>query len=198
MKVDEQFYALFKAYEFLMTYELDAYIFSADIAGHNGFAYDFIGAPVFEGYMAAGPDAPFLEALNSGFSIRRVQSCIWVLERLRKYKVRWKRYKLLLAAMPFLEKIIKNGWRQVAFNDHLRGYFTNGYFNEDMILTQVVPALFPVFKVAPPEVAAAFSFEVNPERLYRLNRNRLPLGCHAWTKFSAFWQEHIKLIDHPL
>lgn len=194
MKVDPAFYALFRDYRFMMTYELDAYIFSADIAGHHGFDYDFIGAPIFEGYMDAKPDAPFLKALNSGFSIRNIAACMAVLEKLGKYRGRWKMYKTLFSAFPFLRGLTANGWRHVVANDHLRGYFSGGYFNEDMIWTQVVPELFPSFKTAPPEKAAAFSFEVNAERLYRLNGNRLPLGCHAWAKFPSFWKRHIPAI----
>ncbi|HEY0272777.1 MAG TPA: DUF5672 family protein, partial [Chitinophaga sp.] len=185
------FYRLFASYSFMMTYELDAYIFSADIAAHHGFQYDFIGAPVFEGYMEATPDAAFLPILNSGFSIRRISSCLTALQSLRQYRWRWKWQQFLLSRFRFLRAWFSPATVQAVLDDHLKGYFKGGYFHEDMIWTFVVPALFPFFRTAPPEVAARFSFEVNAARLFRLNRQQLPLGCHAWARFPDFWKDHI-------
>ncbi|MGF6850467.1 hypothetical protein QFZ51_005702 [Chitinophaga sp. W3I9] len=193
MKLSVPFYQQFADYEFMMTYELDAYIFSSKVHEHHGFDFDFIGAPVFEGYLNATPDAPFHGALNSGFSVRNIQSCLSVLKLLRRYRLRWKFYHFIYANCAALRKRIKQDQDAIFFNIHLKKYYTGKNFNEDMIWTQVVPLLDPSFKTAPPETAAAFSFEVNPERLYELNNGRLPLGCHAWFRFP-FWKEHIKKI----
>ncbi|KAA2239896.1 hypothetical protein F0L74_27305 [Chitinophaga agrisoli] len=190
MKVNPSFYELFRDYQFMLTYELDAYIFSNDITAHHGFDYDYIGAPIFEGYQQAAPDAPFHGALNSGFSMRNVTACRVMLDKLQLYKAWWKKNKFLLVNFPFLRRVVNPNWRSVMDHDHLRGYLKGGYFNEDIIWSEVIPALFPSFKVAPPEAAALFSFEVNPERLYQLT-GQLPLGCHAWTRFPAFWKNHI-------
>ena len=44
-----------------------------------------------------------------------------------------------------------------------------------------------------PEEAIAFSFELSPSYLYKLNGNYLPFGCHAWYKYEYenFWKQHI-------
>lgn len=191
MKMDVTFYQLFASYEFLMTYELDAWIFSAAIEEHNGFTYDFIGAPIFEGFMEAGPDAGFLPQLNSGFSIRRVPSCLKALDQLRRYRSRWKLQRFFLEKFRFLRRWVSPVLYQVIFDDQLKGYFTGWYFHEDMIWTHIVPVLFPFFKVAPPDIAARFSFEVNAPVLLERQHGVLPLGCHAWAKFPAFWQQYI-------
>ena len=198
MKVNPAFYDLFSHYEFMLTYELDAYIFHNDIDACHGFEYDFIGAPIFEGYLQAKPEAPFRRALNSGFSMRNISACREMLSKLQRYKQWWKRNKFFLVNFPFLRRLVKSNWQRVMDHDHLRGYLKDDYFHEDIIWTEIIPELFPAFKIAPPEVALSFSFEVNPERLYHLNGAQLPLGCHAWPRFPAFWESHIRLTawDH--
>ncbi len=191
MKLSVPFYQQFAGYEFMMTYELDAYIFSSRIQEYHGFDFDFIGAPVFEGYLEASPDAPFHGALNSGFSIRNVKACLTRLKLLKRYRMKWKFYRFIYANFPALRRRLKQEQDAIFFNYHLKRYYSGKSFNEDMIWTQVIPLLDPSFKTAPPETAATFSFEVNPERLYELNNGRLPLGCHAWLRFP-FWEKHIK------
>ncbi len=190
MKVNPAFYDLFRHYQFMLTYELDAYIFGSDIAAHHGFDYDYIGAPIFEGYLQATKDAPFRCALNSGFSMRNISACRTMLDKLQLYKDWWKKNKFLLVNFPFLRRNVNPNWRSVMDHDHLRAYLKGNFFHEDIIWSEVMPALFPSFRVAPPDIAASFSFEVNPERLYQL-KGQLPLGCHAWTRFPAFWDNHI-------
>lgn len=46
--------------------------------------------------------------------------------------------------------------------------------------------------IAPMEVALEFSFDVSPKECYEKNNNKLPFGCHAWTRFERlFWKEII-------
>lgn len=193
MKTNVAFYRMFEGYAFMMTYELDAYIFSDDIAAHHGFEYDFIGAPIFEGYMEATPDAPFLHMLNSGFSIRNISACIKALQQLDQYKLRWKVRKFFYSNFSFLRKIASRQQLGIVFHDHLKGYYRGGPFNEDVIFTCLVPQLFPFFKTAPLNKAASFSIETKAAVLYQQQQNRLPLGCHAWAKFPAFWEKFINV-----
>ena len=52
-------------------------------------------------------------------------------------------------------------------------------------LQQVAPKNFPWFKVASFDEARKFSFECNPRKLFELNQNQLPFGCHAWQKHDS-------------
>jgi hypothetical protein len=194
MKVNPDFYRIFKDYDFIMTYELDSFIFSPDIESHFGFSFDFIGAPVYEGYRNPQNGASFIKALNSGFSIRSVGTSIKALHLLNKYRSVWKRQRFFLSNFRFLRKFAKQDLLKIVYHDHLTGYFSNQYFNEDMIFSQVIPSLFTFFTVAPPEIALKFSFEVNPDKLYILNHRQLPLGCHAWQIYYSFWKDHIKIV----
>ena len=192
MKVNPDFYEIFNRYDFMMTYELDAFILSSNVEEYFGFDYDFIGAPVFKGYMNA-PGIIFNNVLNSGFSIRNISACAKALARLKKYRSTWKRNRFIMSNFQFLRRFIKSEKLNLIYDDHITGYFRNGYFNEDIILSKIVPQLSPFFKVAPFKSAAAFSFEVNPDLLYKLNNYKLPLGCHAWPKFFSFWKDFIQV-----
>lgn len=49
-------------------------------------------------------------------------------------------------------------------------------------------------KVSPPEIGREFSFEVGPSVFFKLNNNKLPLGCHKpyLFEFKTFWKDYIK------
>lgn len=60
--------------------------------------------------------------------------------------------------------------------------------NEDVLWSVEIPGCDPDFRVAPPEVAAGFAFEVLPRHLMELRGGRLPFGCHAWQRYDQeFW-----------
>ena len=48
--------------------------------------------------------------------------------------------------------------------------------------------------ISPVEVGREFSFEVGPSLLFRLNDNKLPMGCHKpyVFEFKTFWKDYIK------
>ena len=194
MKISLDFYQLFSQYTYLLTYELDAYIFSADFSAANAFKFDFIGAPFFEGYWAAGPGAAFIQGCNSGFSVRNIQSCIRMLSGMKKFRFRWMLYKLFLAPVRrlrlWLNKITGNKY-EVFITGRFGFYFGDFYLNEDVVWTEVVPQLFPDFKIADPVSALQFSFEYNLAESLKLNNGQLPLGCHAWYKHLGFWKDYI-------
>ena len=50
LKVSMYFYRLFKNYEYILTYELDAFVFKDELLLLCDKGYDYIGAPLFEGY----------------------------------------------------------------------------------------------------------------------------------------------------
>lgn len=193
MKVSPVFYQLFAGYEYMLTYELDAYIFSDDIAATGAFNFDYIGAPFFKGYWNAAPDAPLINGGNSGFSIRNIASCLKVLNSMHLFKRKWKMYQVLLASQRLRHWV--NGITDYRYENYVNGYFgfafSEKHVNEDLIWSRVVPQLFPWFKVADPLTAIKFSFEYNPERLLQLNGGQLPLGCHAWEKHPDFWKNYI-------
>lgn len=65
--------------------------------------------------------------------------------------------------------------------------------NEDMIWTLFVP-----FKKPSVLKALSFAFELEPEKAYSLNGEKLPFGCHAWEKYNPeFWNEITQSFSLP-
>ncbi len=192
MKMNPEFYRLFSDYTHLMTYELDSYIFKSDL--QEFLKFDFIGAPIFDGFNNANSGSAIIKGCNSGFSIRNINTCLDVLNELPAIREQWKWFHLLESNLPFLRPWLKSlNWnREKVFqNDHLVGYFKGRDFHEDMIWTVAVPVLFPHFKIADTVSSYKFSFEINPEILFEKNNKELPVGCHAWPMFRNFWQQFI-------
>ena len=198
MKTDICFYNKFCQYEYMLTYELDAYIFSADFDKNNILEYDYIGAPFFKGYAQASFDATFIKGGNSGFSIRNIEKTIDGLKFLMNYQKKWKFQFACIRKIPLLKPLLTlTNWKYLELfeNDHFIGFMRKGYFHEDIILSQLLPIIYPHFRVAPPEKALTFSFEVHADKLYVLNGNSLPNGCHAWHLYQEFWKKHINAIN---
>jgi hypothetical protein len=77
--------------------------------------------------------------------------------------------------------------------------FNNYDSNEDGYWGLLTGRNFRWFKVAPPEDAIKFSFEVQPQRFYNENFQQLPFGCHAWIKYDFdFWKTHIESFGYTL
>jgi hypothetical protein len=49
-------------------------------------------------------------------------------------------------------------------------------------------------KISPVDIGREFSFEVGPSALYKINGNKLPMGCHKpfLFEFKTFWKDYIK------
>ena len=196
MKCSIEFYELFKDYNYMLTYELDSYIFSDDWHKANVFDYDFIGAPWFQGYSEAGNEAKIIDGRNSGFSIRNLRSCIRILEEINKIKPLWslfnKIYLHKFIRLTFILRLFNSQWNFRGKNVYFFGLTTDGYINEDAFWSVAVPQIFK-FKTAPEKDAIKFSFEVNPSRLFDLNDQKLPIGCHAWERYDCkFWGRYIQ------
>lgn len=82
MMLNRSFYLLFQQYQFILIYQLDAYVFSDRLLEFCQYGYDYIGAPWIEGKFEIGlADRGILYVGNGGFSLRRVDSCLRELEK---------------------------------------------------------------------------------------------------------------------
>ena len=208
--VSKEFYEHFATYSHMLIYQLDAYVFRDELLDWCSRDYDFIGAPLFEGYEKAPDTAHFINGANGGFSLRKIQSAIGVISDL--YRIYWllEAVRGLVSDSPRrFASILKKRLRNEITAFDLLG---NSYDNEDVLWSVRVPdylkavehssGFFPRlirglqtrkrYKVAPFEDARQFAFECLPERLMKLNGNHLGFGCHAWNRYdSQFWDEHI-------
>jgi len=196
LKVSRFFYRLFKDYEFLLTYELDAFVFRDELAYWCAKDYDYIGAPWFEGWGNAKNNAKLIGVGNSGFSLRKISTIANLLQTIYyKSPLDFDSGKINLFKaylnMPYY-------W----FRNQLSENYTiqnKCVLYEDRFFSELAPAYSKTFKVAPIADALKFSFEVKPEMLFELNQNRLPMGCHAWWKYNLnFWKPYIERFGYSL
>lgn len=160
----KEFYQHFSTYEFMLIYQLDAFVFNDELEYWCEQGFDYIGAPWFENYDASNDNSKMLDvAGNGGFSLRKISSFIRILSA--------------------------DGEPQNVIREYM-----DQHRNEDGFFSQSAPSLDKSFKVAPPEVAMFFSFECLPKRLYEMTNGKLPFGCHAWDKYELeFWRSFINL-----
>jgi hypothetical protein len=171
------FYERFLQYQYILIYQLDAYVFRDELAEWCLKGYDYIGAPwlkkkIYE-YPLISTFTKYLHQKkrksgeiskydlynkigNGGFSLRKVDSHFHAT----------KRYK---------EKI-----------DTYIAHKQNHLYNEDVFFaTEVSEFLYPNSLEA-----LYFSFDKYPFFSYQLTKKQLPFGCHGWykRKMKKFWK----------
>lgn len=76
MLLSEEFYQRFSSYEYMLIYQLDAFVFSDQLSYFCSWGYDYIGAP-WPRKMWVCKKA---SVGNGGFSLRKISSCIRVIK----------------------------------------------------------------------------------------------------------------------
>ncbi len=155
-------YRRFAAYDYILMYQLDAFVFEDRLAEWCTRGYDYVGAPWVGKTWPEGMTPlrrRFLRAItspatrvgNGGFSLRKVSSFLRAIDRLG----------------PMLRR-----WRS----------------NEDLFWS-VVARKVASFRIPLADEALSFSFELEPRRCYERLGRRLPFGCHAWPRYDpVFWR----------
>jgi hypothetical protein len=163
------FYRVFSEYEYILIYQLDAFVFRDELAEWCRKGFDYIGSPSLHqeefDNLPEGSAQIFAYALssrrfvlNGGLSLRRVSAFV------RYLKI----YDLFYPA-----------WKG----------------NEDMLFSQEATRLIPMkmfMKLPTWREALRFSFEKSPAASYALTNQQLPFACHAWERYDPeFWSPYI-------
>jgi hypothetical protein len=195
LMLSSNFYESFDNYSYIQIYQTDAWIFRDELQYWCNLNYDYIGAPWFK--KNDENSRKFDGVGNGGFSLRKVSSFIKISNSHKRIKplkevrqrLNERKYNIkgLLFAYPiyYLKCIfmLRNNTYS-SFND------TDLY--EDVFWGIQCEKLFEWFNVPSCEIALKYSFETNPEYLFVLNDNKLPMGCHAWEKYNfQFWEKSI-------
>ncbi len=179
-----EFYEAFAGYEFVLVYQLDSLVFRDELAAWCERGFDFVGAPWLRRDTDGRPH--FMGAGNGGFSLRRVASCLRVLE------ARTALTRLRSAAGLSVALAARGARRMSQGARAVRGALGTPYLFEDKFWSLEAPLLDPSFRVAPAEVAVSFAFEAEPRFCFEQNARRLPFGCHKWRAHDPdFWEPHL-------
>jgi len=193
-KIAPLLYSKYSSFQYILFYELDAWVFRDELEYWCDQQYDYIGAPWFDGYSAASPASQFKGVGNGGLSLRKVSSHLralstfgYVLEP-RKLWAKFLNKLSFRSGVKFLLDLSIRNNTHYLFNDYKQ--------NEDSFWGGIVASKFEWFRVPDMNTAARFSMEMNAPLLYSRNGNQLPFGCHKWEKYHAdFWKQFIHLSE---
>ncbi|MEY2653815.1 MAG: hypothetical protein RLZZ524_843 [Pseudomonadota bacterium] len=181
------FYRSFTGHSHLLIAQTDTLVIADELAAWCERDVSYVGAPWFVGGSEPTWPLAFSGVGNGGFSLRRLDDVVRVLQTPRR--------------IPNFVKSRSGGargpvlWFRRFKHEYWRAYTFEPLFpsaNEDLFWGVLVPAACDFFKVPRPEDAIGFAFEVAPRHLYDLNANRLPFGCHAWERYDRqFWEEQL-------
>ena len=200
LKTSRFFYRLFKNYQFLLTYELDAFVFRDDLLFWCDKGYDYIGAPWFEGFSEIGNNNTITGVGNSGFSLRKISSIEEILKQIFYKNEMEYTGKIITRVKGYVKMSYR--WPLNMLSNQLGENYTmqkNFPYHEDIFFGIIAPQYAKNFKVASVADAVRFSFELRPKLLYELNGEALPMGCHAWWRYALdFWRPHIEKLGYSL
>ena len=185
----KKFYQSFSDYDFIQIIQTDCWIFEDKIDYFTNLGFDYIGAPWMVGGFDGCPEEIMWKTGNGGFSLRKVSSFISILEQI-EYTPKGKMV-VFKSNQRSPKAIIKN----FGIRNNLKHYIKEAP-GEDIFWSIYIPEIFSAdqFKIADPETAARYSFEVLPEFLFReVTKGSLPMGCHNWMNNNPdFWKNYIK------
>jgi hypothetical protein len=179
MMLSVWFYNYFINYDYILIYQLDCFVFKDELMYWVEKGYSYIGAPWFLGNSSNDDVNELIGVGNGGFSLRNVKDTIKVLKSVKK-------------TISFKEILIKNkgsnkmfvwlrSFKQYSMAYTFKSIHKNQLINEDKMFGLAAKKI-KYFKVPDPQTAIAFAFEKQPKKLYQLNNNQLPFGCHAWCR----------------
>ena len=198
LKILPFLYRKYSDYDYILFYELDAFVFRDELDSWMAKQYDYIGAPWKRGWDSAEEDSPFIGVGNGGFSLRKVKSHLRALKCFSYITKPTFLAKRLLNG-KFLDKVssVPSVILDLTLRNNTHFIFNNYRGNEDVFWGQVVFENFNWFNVAPIDEAIKFSFEIHPHSLFLKNQKNLPFGCHGWWKYDfEFWKPFILKEGH--
>jgi hypothetical protein len=189
MGVSYELYNRFSDYDFMLMYQTDAFVFADELDYWCERNLDYIGAPWFLGYHNPSYPLKFVGVGNGGFSLRRISSFKEIARKRAFVQLHLglhKLYAFLYGNRHLLLRKILGVDLTLKLIHSMKG-------PEDEFWGMTAPRYFKWFRVADPNEAIRFSFEVKPEDLYKINDGKLPFGCHAWEKYDPdFWRPFIQ------
>ena len=185
------FYERLSMYEYLLIYQLDAWVFSDALDSWCARGYSYVGAPFFN-----DRDELFPFAGNGGFSLRKVPDFLALLRGSATMR-EWDR-DFLTIRLPARTRLRGQLKRVLHWGEMCLCRISTKWYcrlmreHEDFIFAKAFSFLGKKHVPLPRE-AAAFAFERRPELLFTWTEGKLPFGCHAYKKYGqTFWNQWIK------
>ena len=169
------FYERFIQFDYILIYQLDAWVFRDELEYWCNKDYDYIGAPwIMKPKYNLLPYRLYIRLISKYFKLTGKN-----LDReLRRNKVGNGGFSLR-KVKSFYQATLKQK-EKIAYNiEHGKVKL-----NEDVFWAVENPD----FKYPHHTEAVKFAFDRNPHICLKMNNNSLPFGCHAWPSFIKFWK----------
>ena len=169
LMLSSDLYERFVDYEYMLVYQLDAFVFSDRLAEFCAMEYDYIGAPLHHGsghWHDIGCSVG-----NGGFSLRKISSALRVLDREEE----------IFRQMP-------PSWEENQF-----------LFWEDLFFSFCATRPELDFHVPDFLTALDFAVGTDIGHAYEKIPSWLPFGCHGWDRNDyRFWKSVVESYGYHL
>lgn len=209
MMLSPWFYQLFLQWDYILVFQLDAWILKAGLDAWLAKRLTYIGAPWYvpKGKQLVGPA---YGVGNGGLSLRNVKEMLHILTSPRfvlapVYSVseiagrsllfsHYSRHCLWVWPFVFMIRMIRFLPELIFFPMGFRNclrYYANSGLHEDIVLGLMAPRVFNWMRMPSVSEAAHFSVETYPKETMKKFSVSRPFGCHAWEKYDRqfFCQE---------
>lgn len=173
-----KFYEAFSNFEFILIYQLDAFVFRNELEYWCSRGFDYVGAPWWDDRMG------WIGVGNGGFCLRKPARCLEVLTSRHKEdpEVLWTHIRRFtknpaIRAMKYHRKIARRLGIASTVDHFLPGFIRRGC-PEDSFWGFAAVRYWPDFQLAPVEDALRFSIEGGLEEAASLYLDLPPFGCH--------------------
>ncbi|MCK9305285.1 MAG: DUF5672 family protein [Bacteroidales bacterium] len=181
------FYEKFLDYQYILIYQADGYVFRDELEYWCSLGYDYIGAPWIP------------KNRHSKWWYRIIVCLRKFLLKLKSYRDRDIQYYnvgnggVSLRKTSIFYKIAREDREKIVSCIKMLGRYS--MFNED-IYWSLEGKTASGKRLYKPDYhkALEFSFDMNPDISYKLNKNRLPFCCHGFShpRHSKFWRQFIE------
>lgn len=170
------FYENFLDSEYILIYQLDAFVFKNDLMAWCNKDYDYIGAP----WIATSPDS-----LSN-----KVSSLFWSKKKRERQQIFFKVGNGGLSLRKVASHYAISKQHQQFISDFLNEKEKKIYATEDVFWSLKAIEFDPNFKIPDYKEAVYFAIDRKPELAMKLTNNELPFGCHAINKPKVieFWK----------
>lgn len=176
LMLSEHFYERFLDSEYILIYQLDAYVFRDELSEWVAKGYDYIGAPWLRKPIYTWPlISTFMRLCHRYARWKHRPSKQDLYDKIGNGGLSLRKVSSHLRVVSMRSELIE---RYLAIRHHL--------YNEDVFWATQAQG----FRYPPVREALLFAFDKYPAYCFRLTGHRLPFGCHAWykRKMRAFWK----------
>jgi len=181
------FYKLFLDYQYLLIYQLDAFIFKNNIKEWCDKGFDYIGAPWFDN-----------EKIYQ-FYLKMCSSSNRIARYIKKKIDHNKGEKVHIGNGGLSLRRVKSFYNISKWLHLIEPNIFKYEINEDIIWSVLATKYFKSFKTPTIDEAINFCIEENPKKGLQMLGSELPMGCHAWEKHDiATWRPIFKRFGYNI